>query len=255
MKKTMMKAGYQLLPILSILLVLIGWLVLASSNDIIPGPLEAYERFVLMLEKPIKNTSILGHIWASLLRVLKGLGVSILFGIPFGLMIGWSFTFNGLFKPLFEIFRPIPAIAWIPLISIWFGVGEMSKVAIIILGAFMPIVVNTYTGVSLVPQLYIDAAKSFGASKRQMLLDVVFPASLQAIFAGIKTALSVGWMVVLASEMISAEQGLGFLIIRGSNSNDIALTMIGMVFVGIIGALISVTFNYFERRVLPWAKV
>ena len=245
---------YYILPALSIFLLLLMWTAVAESQKTIPNPFEVFERFKRLQDRPISNTGIIGHIWASLQRVLKALGISILLGIPFGLLIGWSESFRYLFKPLFEIFRPIPAIAWIPLVSIWFGVGEASKITIVFLGAVMPIVVNTYTGVSMVPKLLTDAAKSFGASHGQLLTDIVLPSSLQAIFAGIKTALGIGWMVVLAAEMISAKSGLGFLIIRGSDSDDIALTMVSMVFIGVIGALLSTVCNLLERRICPWTN-
>lgn len=243
-----------ILPSLSILLLVFLWFAAANNVPGFPAPMDVVERFAKLQERPISGVGILGHVWASLQRVLKALGFSVLVGIPFGLMLGWNKTFRGLFKPLFEMFRPIPPIAWIPLISLWLGVGETSKVLIIFIGTVMPIVVNTYSGVSLVPHQLLDASRSFGASHTQLLVDIVLPASLQSIFAGIKTALSAGWMVVLAAEMISAKQGLGFLITRGSDTNDLALTVIAMVFIGVIGALISYGFDYVERRLCPWIE-
>lgn len=254
MTKVLRKIFKIILPSLSIIMFVVLWIIAAKYIPNVPSPPAIAARFSLLQERPISDVGILGHVWASLFRVLKALGFSILIGIPFGLLIGWSKIFCGLFKPLFEIFRPIPPIAWIPLISLWFGVGETSKVVIIFIGAFMPIVVNTYSGVSMVPSLLTDAAKSFGASQSQLLVDIVLPASLQAIFAGIKTALSTGWMVVLAAEMISAKQGLGFLITRGSDTNDLALTVISMLFIGIIGAMISYGFDYVERGLCPWTR-
>lgn len=252
--KTIKKAISIILPSLSIILLILLWILAAKTVPNFPSPADVGARFQLLQERPISDTGILGHVWASLLRVLKALGLSVLIGIPFGLMLGWNKTFRGLFKPLFEIFRPIPPIAWIPLISLWFGVGENSKVIIIFIGTIMPIVVNTYSGVSMVPGQLLAAARSFGASHTQVLVDIVLPASLQSIFAGIKTALSTGWMVVLAAEMISAKKGLGFLITRGSDTNDLALTVISMVFIGIIGAMISYGFDFVERRLCPWTE-
>lgn len=249
------KVWYYLLPVLSILLFLGIWLFAATTMESgIPSPVQVFERFLLLLERPISKVSILGHIGASLGRVLKALGYAVLIGVPFGLLIGWSKTFSALFKPLFEMIRPIPPIAWIPLITVWFGVDELSKIIIVFLGAVMPIVVNTYTGVAMIPSLYTNVGKVFGANGGKLLWDIILPGSFQAIFAGIRTAISVGWMVVLAAEMISARSGLGFLIIRGSDSDDIALTMVSMVFIGIIGAALTVIFDFLERRLCPWAE-
>ena len=252
--KTLKKTFHIILPLLSLVLLVLLWLLAAQTVPDFPSPADVVERFGLLNERPISDTGILGHVWASLQRVLKALGLSILIGIPFGLLIGWNKTFRGLFKPLFEVFRPIPPIAWIPLISLWLGVGETSKVLIIFIGTVMPIVVNTYSGVAMVPSQFLDASRSFGATHKQVLVDIVMPAALQSIFAGIKTALSAGWMVVLAAEMISAKQGLGFLITRGSDTNDLALCVISMIFIGIIGAIISYGFDFVERRLCPWIE-
>ena len=247
------KTLYYLLPVLSIALFIGFWLFAADVLQCgIPSPVQVFERYLVLLDNPISKVSVLGHIWASLGRVLKALGYSMLIGIPFGLLIGWNKTFSALCKPLFEMIRPIPPIAWIPLITVWFGVGESSKIIIVFLGAFMPIVVNTYTGVSMVPGLSIDAGRVFGAKGWTLLKDIILPGSFQAIFAGIRSAISVGWMVVLAAEMISARSGLGFLIIRGSDSDDIALTMVSMIIIGLIGAALTYGFDYLERRLCPW---
>ncbi len=252
--KAIQKQLNVLLPVLSIMLLIALWLLAAKSISFFPSPAEVFDRFVMLQEHHISNVGILGHIWASLARVLKALGLSIVIGIPFGLLLGWNRTFRGLFKPLFEMFRPIPPIAWIPLLSLWMGVGEASKVFVIFIGTIAPIVVNTYSGVSMVPSQLLDASRSFGASHSQILVDIVLPASLQSIFAGIKTALSTGWMVVLAAEMISAKRGLGFLITRGSDTNDLALTLVAMVFIGVIGAIISYGFDFVERSLCPWTR-
>lgn len=252
--KSLKTVFHIILPLLSLVLLVLLWLWAAEVVPSFPSPGEVVARFQLLQERPISDTNILGHVWASLLRVIKALALSIVIGIPFGLFIGWSKTFRGLFKPLFEVFRPIPPIAWIPLISLWLGVGETSKVLIIFIGTIMPIVVNTYSGVAMVPSQLLDASRSFGANNTQLLVDTVLPASLQSIFAGIKTALSAGWMVVLAAEMISAKQGLGFLITRGSDTNDLALCVISMIFIGIIGAIISYGFDFVERRLCPWTE-
>ncbi|WHH60823.1 ABC transporter permease [Petroclostridium sp. X23] len=253
MNRNTKKIVMNVLPVLSIVLLILFWIwVSMDEKSLIPSPTEVIQRFIILLQHPISKTSIEKHIWASLSRVLSALVYASVIGISFGLLISWSKTFRALLKPLFEMMRPVPPIAWIPLITIWFGIDELSKIIIVFIGAVMPIVVNTYTGVTLVPELNLDAGRIFGANNRQLLLDIVLPSSIPAIVAGVKTALGTGWMVVLAAEMISAKTGLGFLIIRGSDSDDIALTMVSMIFIGLVGALLSTLLTLLERWLCPW---
>jgi ABC-type nitrate/sulfonate/bicarbonate transport system permease component len=243
------------LPLISLCIFFSVWFAVSTrTSHTIPSPVDVFDRFVALLQRPIGRISIFSHAGVSLMRVLTALVYSIVLGIPFGLMLGWNGTFSDIFKPVFEILRPVPPIAWIPLVTMWFGIGETPKIIIIFLGTFTPIVVNTYTGVSMVPKLNTDAGFIFGADSRRMLFDIILPSAFPAIFAGIRTAISTGWVVMLAAEMISARSGLGFLIIRGSDSNDLALTGVAMVFIGLIGALLSVVFNYMERRLCPWIE-
>lgn len=242
-----------LLPYISIGIFIGLWLIVARKPDsLIPSPYEVYLRVLRLIEKPISKTTIFGHVWASTKRVITGLVLACAFGIPFGLLVGWNKGFSRVFKPLFELIRPIPALAWIPLLTLWFGIGESSKIALVFVGCLMPIVVNTYSGVSLIPKLNVDVAKIHGATNLQIITDIVLPSSLSAVLAGISTAMGTGWIVVLAAEMISANQGLGFLIIRGSNVSDLALVIFAMLLIGLIGSILSSFLRFLERKLCPW---
>lgn len=242
-----------ILPVLSVLLFILLWLWVSAGEDhIIPSPAEVYARAVRLFEKPINHVSLWGHIWSSMKRVLGGLALACVTGIPLGLLIGWNKTCCNIFKPVLDLIRPIPALAWIPLMTLWFGVGESSKIALIYLGTLMPILVNTYAGVQMIPAININVAKVFGASQLQLVREIVLPSTLSAIMAGIKTAMGTGWIVVLAAEMISAETGLGFMIIRGSNVADLALVIFAMLIIGLIGALLSALLTFAERKLCPW---
>lgn len=243
------------LSLLSIILLLLGWvLVSADPEGMIPTPAMVWERFLQLTDKPISGFSIVVHVLDSLKRVFLGWLIAALFGVSFGLMLGWNKIFSSLFKPIFEMIRPIPAIAWIPLITIWLGIGELSKVMIVFVGAVMPIVVNTYTGVSMISELNIQVGKIFMANNQQMFLKIVLPSSLPAIFAGLKTAVGVAWTVVLAAEMISSKTGLGYIVNLGSNSADIPLVFIGMIIIAVIDALLSAVLTQIERWLCPWKE-
>lgn len=253
MKKEKKDLLLNLLSVLSIVVFICLWMIVSSKEDsLIPTPIAVWQRYLRVCEKPISKVPLIGHIWASMKRVLGGLLIASVSGIAFGLLIGWSKTCRRILKPIFEMIRPVPALAWIPLFTIWLGIGEQSKVGLVTLGCFMPIVVNTFSGVRFTPQITIDAAKIYGANKLQMISEVIMPASLSAIIAGIKTALGSGWIVVLAAEMISADRGLGFLIIRGSDINDMSLVILAMLLIGIIGALMSAFLSFLERKLCPW---
>lgn len=245
---------YKIMPFISLVVFIALWFWVSSLyGKLIASPYDVLLRLIRIIKKPLSGRTLSGHIFISLQRVLIALSLAIVAGIPMGILIGWNKYFRATIGTVFEFVRPIPPLAWIPLIIAWFGIGETSKVALVFLAALTPIVVNSYTAIRLVPSLYIDVGKMFNASsERQILMKIVFPASLPSIFAGIRNATSVSFMVVLAAEMIGAEAGLGFLILRGMESFDIALIMSGIAMIGIVGVLLAVLTNFIERKVCPW---
>ncbi len=241
------------LTAISLIILIVLWVVVSNSRpDFFPTPQATWERFMKMIEKPISKTTVTGHIWASLWRVIQAMVVSTILGIGLGLVMGWSKKVRAIVNPIFVSLRPIPPIAWIPLVILWFGVGEFSKVLLVFLGAFFPIVLNTMAGVSMVDQMYLNVGRIYKANTWQMLYHVVFPAAMPAIMAGLKIALSSSWMVVVAAEMIASKSGLGFLITRGNESYDVALVLCGMILIGVVGAILSYIFSLTERRLCPW---
>lgn len=241
------------LSALSIILLVILWFAVSNSKpDFFPTPGATVERFFRLLEKPIMQISIMGHIWASLRRVLLALAVSIVLGVSLGLIMGWNKKVRAAIHPILMALRPIPPIAWIPLIILLFGIGEFPKVLLVFIGAFFPIVMNTISGVAMVDDMYLKVGKIYKANTWQMLHHVVFPAAMPAILAGIKIAISSGWMVVVAAEMLASKSGLGFLINRGRESYDVALIMVAMILIGLIGALLSFVFTFIERKLCGW---
>ena len=222
---------YAVFPVVSVLLLILLWFLAAGAeNSTFPSPVDIWNRFLLLMEKPIKQLNLFGHIWASLLRVFIALAFAWLLGISFGILIGWNKKANALLGPLFTAFRSVPPLAWVPLMTMWFGTGEFPKILIVFIGALMPVVVN----------------------KRQMLFEIAIPSALDAIFAGVRTSTSAGWMVVLAAEMLGGKSGIGFLITRGMDSGDYALCLLSMVCIGLVGALLAIITQLLERMVCPW---
>jgi len=247
------KRAYSVLPIISLSLLTALWFYASSSQGSnFPSPIDIWNRYLLFSEKPIRGLSLLGHIWASLKRVFIALGIAWLIGISFGILIGWNKKANALFGPIFTAFRSVPPLAWVPLVTMWCGTGESPQILIVFIGAIMPVVVNTQVGISNVYQIYLNVGTIFNANPKQVLFEIAIPSALDAIFAGLRTSTSAGWMVVLAAEMLGGKSGVGFLITRGMDSGDYALCLLSMICIGLVGAFLAIATITLERIICPW---
>ncbi len=243
------------LPILAVTLILVAWVMFSANNPrLMPPPGDVWQRFIKTFQRPIAKTTLFGHAWASLSRVLLALLFSWAFGIAFGIMIGWNKKCKAIFGSIFELIRPIPPIAWIPIVIMWFGIGEFPKVLLVFIGTFVPLVINTSTGISMVDKINIDVGKVFGGSNGQILKEIVIPTALPSIFAGIRTSVSSGWTTVLAAEMLGAQKGLGALVTRGWQGSDMALVLVAVITIAIIGAILAIILNKMEEVVCPWTR-
>ena len=170
-------------------------------------------------------------------------------------MIGWNRKAKAVLGSVLEILRPIPPIAWIPLVIMWFGIGEFSKVFIVFIGTIFGLIVNTSAGIRLVDSINVDVGRVFQGNQRQILMDIVVPTALPSIFAGIRTSVSSGWTTVVAAEMLGAKLGLGSLVTKGWQGNDMALVLVAVISIAAIGALLSTGLSRLEKVVCPWNNV
>ena len=247
----------RLLPFVSIGLIVLVWQGIAASGyfgKALPTPVAVVNQFVKILGEPVGQNTLFGHIWASMFRVLTAFFIAVATGIPLGLFMGWNRRVDAIVKPIFEIFRPIPPIAWIPLAILWFGIDETPKVFICFIGAFVPVVMNSYTGIRFTEPILLDAVRMLGASRRQLFMEVALPSSLGAIFAGLQNGLSLSWMCVLAAELVGAREGVGYLILLGMDMNNPALIITGMLTIGAVGAIIAICLRLAEKRICPWKR-
>lgn len=166
--------------------------------------------------------------------------------------MGYSRTFEAIFKPIFEFIRPIPPLAWIPLSILWFGLGDTGKFFIIFLGCFCFITVNTYDGAKNVDPELIGAARMLGANERQVFFEIVLPSSVPYIFAGLQIAVTAGWSAVVGAEMIQSNEGVGWMIVRGMNTGNTVQIMVGIVAIGIVGFILANLTSALERRLCAW---
>jgi ABC-type nitrate/sulfonate/bicarbonate transport system permease component len=244
------------LPVLSVSIVLAIWQVLhwIIGGEFLPSPYQVYLEAMRMFSIKIGGNSVWMHIYYSLRRVILAYLLGAATGLPLGMYMGWNRTFDKVVKPVFEVLRPIPPIAWIPIAILWFGIGEGPKIFICYVGAFVIFVLNSYTGMRYTDPLLIAAARTYGATRRQQLFNVAIPASMPSVFAGVQNALSMSWMCVLAAELVGAREGVGYLIIQGMDMYKPPMIMVGMIIIGIIGASLAVILRRFERVVCPWRR-
>jgi NitT/TauT family transport system permease protein len=188
------------------------------------------------------------HIVASLFRVTWGYLLAALCGVPFGIWLGWSRRSRMAAAPLLEVFRPISPLAWIPIAILWFGVGDLSAIFIIFLGAFFPVTLAAMNAVARIPEIQLNAGRNFGLSRAELLRRVIYPATIPQLLVGLRLALGIAWLVVVAAEMIAVSSGLGFLIINARNAgNRYDLVVAGMVLIGVVGLALDWAMRRLER--------
>lgn len=230
--------------VLAASLVLWSYSVRWSGTRVFPAPLEVERGALELLHKHV----LWGDISDSLRRVFLGFTAAAVLGVPLGLALGWYPEAYRIVNPVLELLRPISPIAWIPVAILLFGVGELAPVFLIFLSAFFPIVVTSVGGVSNVPPVYRRAGRNFGLPPVQLLWRVIFPAALPQILVGLRLALGIAWLVVVAAEMIAVDSGLGYLIIDSRNSGKrYDLVVAAMLLIGVIGLTLDFGMRRLER--------
>lgn len=249
-----------ILSVSGVLLLLIIWESLVMFHIVdsrkLCSVLEIFKLFIAKLTDPNPDGAVLMvNIWSSLKIALTGYGLAMLIGIPMGWLMGWYRGFDAFMRPIFEIIRPIPPVSWIPLTIVWMGIGLKSKAFIVFFSAFVPCLINSYTGIRQTKEVLINVGKTFGASNFTCFWKVGIPSSMTMTFAGIKVAIGNAWATLVAAEMLAASSGLGFMILQGRSYGRVDLIILGIVVIGIIGVLISLLISKCENLVLGWKKL
>jgi ABC-type nitrate/sulfonate/bicarbonate transport system permease component len=216
----------------------------------LPPPTAVLSAAVDLLQRGVLFT----HIFASLYRVLVAVAVASAIGVPLGLAMGWSSRIRAAVDPLLEFIRPIPPLAWIPLSILWFGIGDTQIVYIIFLAAFFPIVLNAMAGARDVDTFLMRAGLSLGANRRELFLTVVLPAALPQIFTGMRIGLGIGWMALVAGELIAAPSGLGYMINNARTVFRSDYILLGMVLIGVLGLALDYLMRQAARLAMPWYR-
>jgi NitT/TauT family transport system permease protein len=250
-----MKKERFLIPLFLILI----WQGLSSIQVIpsykLPSPVEIVLGFKDLLIVGVPPGNLLhNHMLYSLYRVALGYAIAALLAIPLGLLMGWSAGLLRMVRPLFELIRPIPPLAWIPIAILWFGIGIKSAAFIIFLGAFFPILLNTISGVLSIHPILIEAARTLHAREKDIFLKVLLPGAVPSIFVGMRIGIGIGWMTLVAAEFTGVKEGygLGYMIMTARDIQRPDEILAGMLVIGVIGLLIDIGLRAIESRMIKW---
>lgn len=242
---------------ITILMMLAAWTVSARlqlvSPVFLPSPVAAWNKFAVVARDGFVDATLLQHIAASLWRVFAALIIALVIGVPIGLAIGISTIGRGIFDPLLEFLRPIPPLAYLPLIIIWFGIGEPSKILVIAIAMLAPVALSTASGVRGVSKERINAARSLGATQRQVIRHVILPSALPSILTGLRIALGAGWSTLVAAELVAATRGLGFMIQSAAQFLVTDVVVMGILVIAAIAFVLEFIIRRIERVLVPWA--
>ena len=268
-----------LLPAAAPLLVLIRWQYAAVKleNDVVlPTVPQVWGLFLRPNEDILRLGSMMQNLGMSTMRVLCGYFAGLALALPLGILMGHYKTVNRFMGALVEMLRPMPPLAWIPLILAWFGVAsfatmlgieegewyvffnniKFSMLIIIFIGAFFPILLNTIHGVESVRTTLVDSARVLGASERDIFVKILLPAAAPSIVTGMRLGLGVAWMCLVAAEMMPGSiSGIGYVITHAYTVARTDIVMAGMISIGAMGLAIDAAFRYFEGRFFSWQRL
>jgi NitT/TauT family transport system permease protein/taurine transport system permease protein len=241
----------------AVVVALLAWVLLTTvTHSISPGrfpsPGDVWQAAVQITTGGYANATLVAHVWQSSKLVLMGFAVAVATGVPLGLLMGWSRRAEALINPAFLLIRPIPPLAWIPLAILWLGLGDAAKVFVIWFAAFVPALINSYTGVRNIDPTLVEAARVHGASRWQLLREVVLPAASPLVFTGLRLSLQASWTTLVAAELVGALAGLGHVLTQASLDIYPGMILFAMAWVGLLGGLMTKALERLERRVLPW---
>lgn len=235
------------------LFILIGiWVLAGIGGHINTVVLPTFQMVADTFLSGIKSGSLVIQLAISIRRVLLGYFFSALLGISLGILIGLSKHMQRLTGLIIQILRPIPPIAWIPLVILWMGIGEASKVFLIFLGGFFTILINVTDGIRYTDKKLIEVARIMETPKKKYIFELVIPASLPSIFTGLRVALGSCWTCVVAAELVASTSGIGYMISNARNFGQMDVVIVGMLAIGVVGKLMDMALNTVMKRVLIW---
>ena len=219
---------------------------------VLPTPQAVFQQFVDYLTGAANDKPLWQHFVASMFRVFSAFALACVTAIPIGIAMGMSRVMRGIFDPPLEFYRPLPPLAYLPLIIIWFGIDELPKVLLIFLSCFAPLALAARSGMRSASQEQINAAYSMGASYWQVIRHVILPSALPDILIGMRIAIGFGWTTLVAAEMVAANVGLGQMVLNASNFLRTDIVIMGIIVIGVVAYMFDLLMRWVEQRLVPW---
>lgn len=241
-----------LISIAAPVLVLLAWHYMTMAGKVNQAILPSISKVVDTFLTLIKNGKLAGHLQISIQRVLKGFAVGAVAGVVLGTIMGYSKFFQRFFGSLVGILRPIPMIAWIPLLILWLGIGEQTKVTLISVGTFWSVLLNTIHGIQSVDYKLLEVSQVLKKSKISVIFQVIIPSAIPSIITGLRLGFGVAWSCVVAAEMIAASKGMGYMINYARETSKPAEVLVGMFIIGVIGLLIDTILLHIQKHLVKW---
>lgn len=241
------------LSLTGILTFIAGWALAAhleiAPPNFLPDPFAVLRRLVELTQQPYSGSLLQQHLIASLDKFALSYVLAAAIGVPLGLTMGRFRTIDWAVSPVFEALRFIPPIAWVPFSILWFGTGFLAPTLVIFAGAFSPCVVNSYRGAKLIDRPLLEAAQTLGAGRVQTIAEILLPAALPHIVAGLRVGAGFGWQSLIGAELIVGATGLGYMIVQGESNLNADVVIAGMITIGVVGATIDYLMRAAESRV------
>jgi ABC-type nitrate/sulfonate/bicarbonate transport system permease component len=243
----------------SVLVIVAGiilWQILSMlhlfASYVLPSPISVVQDADKLLTVGFANKTLLQDVWASSLRIAMGFIAAVIIGVPIGLLMARSEAVFQMIDPILQFVRPVPPLAYIPLLVVWFGIGELPKVILILVGTIPVIIISTISGVRGTPGERLRVAQCLGANPTQLFRYVILPSALPEIFTGMRVAIGVAWTCLVAAELIAADVGLGWLVQDAGQSLQVGIIFVGIIAIGVLGYGMELVIRVFERMAVPW---
>jgi len=244
------------ISVVTVVLILASWALVTNMGWIkpifLPSPQATFQQFYEYLTGTANDKPLWQHFAASMIRVFSAFFLACLLAIPIGIAMGMSRVWRGIFDPPIELYRPLPPLAYLPLIIIWFGIDELPKVLLIFLSCFAPLAMAARSGMRSASQEQMNAAYSMGASYTQVIRHVVLPAAMPEILVGMRVAIGFGWSTLVAAEMVAANLGLGQMVLNASNFLRTDIVVMGIIVIGVVAYMFDLLMRRIEDKLVPW---
>ena len=251
-KNVLKSAGYLVEYLALIISIIVVWVIMGEEGKLNPVIMPTLQKIGKTFKTLFLKGTLIKHCGISMGRVLKGYGISVALGVTLGILIGLSHHLERITQLLVQIIKPIPPISWIPLVILWFGIGESGKVFLIFLGGFFTILVNVIDGIKQTDERLVEVSKVMEIPLWKHIFKLVLPGALPNIFTGLRVGLTSCWMCVVAAELVSSTTGLGYMIMDARQYGQTDVVITGMITIGLIGKIMDSLLHLIESKIVVW---